>query len=96
MRSWREVLEVEQRQVVVVAVLEDERQDARLRLVEVEDLAEQERPERMDGRADLRAELAGERQELDRVPGRLERQAEGLPRAPGPSGSPHRRAPRAR
>ena len=61
-----EVLEVEQRQVVVVAVLEDEREDRRLRLVEVEHLAEQQRPERVDRRADLRAELARQRQELDR------------------------------
>ena len=51
----REVLQVEQRQVVVVAVLEDQRQDRGLGLVEVEDLAEQERAERMDGRPDLRA-----------------------------------------
>ena len=72
----RQVLEVEQRQVVVVAVLEDQGEDARLRLVEVEDLAEQQRSEGVDRRADLRAELAGERQELDRVAGRLERPAE--------------------
>ena len=63
----REVLEVEQRQVVVVAVLEDQREDRGLRLVEVEDLAQQQRPERVDRRPHLRAELAGQRQELDRV-----------------------------
>ena len=71
-----EVVEVEQGQVVVVAVLEDEREDAGLGLVEVEDLAEEERPERVDGRPDLRAELAGEREELDRVAVRLEVPAE--------------------
>ena len=38
-----------------------------LRLVEVEDLAEQQRPERVDRRADLRPELARQRQELDRM-----------------------------
>ena len=53
-----QVGQVEQRQLVVVAVLEDERQDRGLRLVEVEDLAEQQRAERMDGGPDLRAELA--------------------------------------
>ena len=51
----REVLEVEQRQVVVVAVLEDEREDRGLGLVEVEHLAEQQRPERVDRRPDLGA-----------------------------------------
>ena len=54
----REVLEVEQRQVVVVAVLEDQGEDRGLRLVEVEDLAEQQRPERVDRRPDLGAELS--------------------------------------
>ena len=67
-----QVLEVEQRQVVVVAVLEDQGEDRGLRLVEVEDLAEQQRPERMDRRPDLGAELARQRQELDRVARRLE------------------------
>ena len=63
----RQVLEVEQRQVVVVAVLEDEGQDRGLRLVQVEDLAEQQRAERVDGRPHLGPELPGQRQELDRV-----------------------------
>ncbi len=58
LQGRREVLEVEQRQVVVVAVLEDEGEDRGLRLVEVEDLAEQQRPERVDRRPDLGAELA--------------------------------------
>ena len=69
----RQVLQVEQRQVVVVAVLEDEREDRRLGLVEVEDLAEEQRAERADGGPHLRPELAAERQELDRVARRLER-----------------------
>ena len=69
----RQVLEVEQRQVVVVAVLEDQREDRGLGVVEVQDLAEQQRPERVDRRPDLGAELARQRQELDRVAGRLER-----------------------
>ena len=72
----REVLEVEQRQVVVVAVLEDQREDARLRLVEVQDLPEQERSERVDRRPHLRPELARQRQELDRMTRRLELQAQ--------------------
>ncbi len=72
----RQVLEVEQRQVVVVAVLEDEGEDRRLRVVEVEDLAEQQRPERMDGRPDLGAELPRQRQELDRMTRRHERPVE--------------------
>ena len=45
-------------------------EDRGLRLVEVEDLAEQQRPERVDRRPDLGAELARQRQELDRVAGR--------------------------
>ena len=76
LQGRREVLEVEQRQLVVVAVLEDQRQDRGLRLVEIEDLAEQQRPERMDGRPDLRPERAREGEELDRVAGRLERPVE--------------------
>ena len=71
-----QVLEVEQRQVVVVAVLEDQGEDRGLRLVEVQDLAEQQRPERVDRRPDLGAELARQRQELDRMARRLERPAE--------------------
>ena len=39
----------------------------RLRLVEVHDLGEQQRAERVDGRPHLGPELAGQRQELDRV-----------------------------
>ena len=71
-----EVLEVEQRQVVVVAVLEDEREDRGLRVVEVEDLAEEQRAERVGGGPDLGAELARQRQVLDRVTGRLVRPPE--------------------
>ena len=56
----RQVLQVEQRQVVVVAVLEDQREDRCLGLVEIEDLAEEQRPERADGGPDLRPELAAE------------------------------------
>ena len=52
-----EILEVEQRQVVVVAVLEDERQDRRLRLVQVEHLAEEQRTERA-GRSPVPARRA--------------------------------------
>jgi len=37
----RQILEVEQRQSVVIAVFEDEGKDRRLGLVEVEDLAEE-------------------------------------------------------
>ena len=40
-----QVLEVEQRQLLVVAVAEDQRQDRGLRVVEVEHLAQQQRPE---------------------------------------------------
>jgi hypothetical protein len=68
-----EVLEVEQRQVVVVAVLEDEREDRRLRLVQPEDPAEEQRSEGVDGGADLGPERAREREELDRVARGLER-----------------------
>ena len=54
----REVLQVEQRQVVVVAVLEDQREDRGLGLVEVEDLAEEQRPE-ASGRSPGPARRAG-------------------------------------
>ena len=54
----REVRQVEQRQLVVVAVLEDEREDRGLGLVEVEHLAQQQRPERVDRGAHLRPERA--------------------------------------
>ena len=50
----------------VVAVLEHQREHARLRLVEAEHLGEQQRTERRHGRAQLRAALAGQAQELDR------------------------------
>ena len=40
-----QVLEVDERQLLVVAVLEGERQDRLLRLVQVEDLGQQDRPE---------------------------------------------------
>ena len=59
-------------QGVVVAVLEDEAEHARLGVVEIEHASEQERPERMDRRPELRSELAAQRQELDRVAHRRE------------------------
>jgi len=73
LQGRREVLEVEQREAVVVAVLEDDREDRGLRLVEVEDPAEEQRSEAVDGRPDLRPELARQRQVLGRMAGRLER-----------------------
>ena len=72
----RQVGQVEQRQLVVVAVLEDQAEDRGLGVVEVEDLAQEERAEAVDGGPDLGAELPAERQELDRVAGGLERPAE--------------------
>jgi len=47
-----EVLEVEQQQAAVVGHFEDEGQHARLRVVEIEDARQQERPEIGDRRAD--------------------------------------------
>ena len=47
-----EILEVEQQQAAVVGHLEDERQHARLRLVEIEDARQQQRTEIGDRRAD--------------------------------------------
>ena len=73
-----QVGEIQQRQVLVVAVAEDQRQDRGLGVVEVQDLAQQERPERGDARADVGADLAGQRQDLERVAGRLERHLERL------------------
>ncbi len=65
-----QVLEVEQRQAAIVAVLEHQRQDARLRVVEAHHLAERQRPERRHRGAQLRAQLAAQAQELDRESGR--------------------------
>jgi hypothetical protein len=53
-----QIREVEQWQVLVVAVAEDQRQDARLGVVEVEDLAQEQRAEAADARPDLRTALA--------------------------------------
>jgi hypothetical protein len=66
-----QVGEVEQQQSLVVAVLEDHREHARLRVVQVQHARQQERPERADGRADLRAVLPGQAQELDGAARRL-------------------------
>ena len=74
--SHTEVGEVEERQPLVVAVREHERQDRDLRLVQVEDLAEEQRSERGDGGSDRRAERSREREELGRVRPRLERDVE--------------------
>ena len=71
-----QVGQVEQRQPLVVAVGEDERQDRDLRLVQVEHLAEQDRPEGRDRGAHLRAECAREREQLDGMAPRLVRDAE--------------------
>ena len=92
-----EVLEVEQRQAVVVAVLEDQGQDRGLGLVEVQDLAHQQRAERVDRGPDLGAELA-RRATGTRTgwPDAWKSQAERRRPAPGASGWPRRRVPRAR
>ena len=90
LQGRRQVGQVEQRQGVVVAVLEDERQDRGLGVVQVEHLAQQQRAEAVDGRPDLGAELAAQRQELDRMAGRLERPVEARRSARSPSGSSRR------
>jgi hypothetical protein len=77
-----QVGEVEQQEPLVVAVLEDEREDARLRLVQAEHLREEERAERGHAGAELRAARAGEAQQLDRARGGRPRVA-GLARAAG-------------
>ena len=87
-----QVREVEERQVVVVAVLEDQRQDAGLGLVEVEDLAQEHRAERGDRRPDLRARASprargaprgGRRARTPCPAGRRARSPSGWPRRPG-------------
>ena len=89
-----QVREVEQRQVLVVAVAEDERQDRGLGVVEVEDLAQQQRPERRDARPDVRALLARQRQDLDRVALGLEGELDATRRGWRRPGWPGRRARR--
>ena len=58
LQGGREVLEVKQRQAVVIAVLEDQREDRGLGLVEIEDLAHQQRAEGVDACAHLGTQLA--------------------------------------
>ena len=63
-----QVLEVEQRQAVLVGVVEDQAEAALLRVVEAEHLGQQGRAEARDGRADRdAAALAAEGEELRRV-----------------------------
>jgi hypothetical protein len=73
----RVVRRSEQWQVLVVAVAEHEREHAGLGLVEVEDLAHEQRPERADARPHVGPDLPRQRQDLGRV-------------APGLEGEPHR------
>ena len=75
-----QVGEVEQRQPLLVGVAEDEREALLLRLVRLQHLAEQQRPEVGHGRAHRHAGAdAAEREVLDREAGRLEGLAELLP-----------------
>ena len=75
-----QVGEVEERQALLVGVAEDERQALLLRLVRLQHLAEQQRPEVGDGRADRDARAdAAEREVLDRERRRREGLAELLP-----------------
>ena len=72
-----QVGQVEQRQALLVRVMEDEREALLLRLVRVEDLGEQLRAEVGDGRPHRHAGAdPAEREVLDREPARLEREAE--------------------
>ena len=71
-----QVGEVQQRQVVVVAVREHEREHAGLRGVEVEDAGKEQGSERGDGRSHGGAELTGEGEQVDRMPRRLEGHAD--------------------
>src|SRR5688500_14001106 len=75
-----QVGEIDQQQSLVVAVLEYEREDARLRRVEPEHLCQQQRSERRHCRTKLRALRTGETQELDGKRRRLPLKA-GLRRA---------------
>src|SRR5262245_51415812 len=62
-----EIAEVVQLEVAVVAELEDEREHPGLRVVQLEDLREQQGAERRDRRAQLGAAGAGQAEELDRA-----------------------------
>ena len=87
-------------EVLVVAVAEDQRQDAGLGVVEVQDLAQEQRPEGADAGAHVGARHARQRQDLDGVALRLEGPASstrrgrrrlglaGSPGAPTPDRSP--------
>ena len=66
-----QILEVEQRQLPVVAVLEHQGQHARLGVVEAQHLAERQRSERRDGGAQLGPQRAAQAQQLDREAARL-------------------------
>jgi len=68
-----EVREVEQRQVLVVAVAEDQREDRGLGVVEVEDLAQEQGTKRRDAGAHVSAGLARQRHDLGRMARGLER-----------------------
>ena len=68
-----QVLQVEQQETVVVGDLEHERQHAFLRLVELEDPREQQRPEVGDRGADRVALLAEHIPENDRARGEIRR-----------------------
>ena len=91
-----QVLGVEQRQVALVGPVEDQPERRLLRVVEVEHLAQQDRPELGQRRADRRRRaLAAEAQELDGV-GRRRPVVAGVRRArlrPGRSSSPGRAIP---
>ena len=65
MRSFRSNSGSPKNTPAIVGVLEDHRQYGGLRLVEAQYFRQEERPERRHGRAELRAERAGEAQELD-------------------------------
>src|SRR5687768_13091978 len=56
---------IQKQETFVVAVLEDQRKNTRLRFVETQDPSEQQRPERRDRRPQLCSLRAGEAQELN-------------------------------
>ena len=74
--------EVEEREALLVGVVEDEPEALLLRRVRAEHLREEQRPEVGDGRAHRHAGAdAAEREVLDGISGRLERQDRARPRA---------------
>ena len=68
--DFLEILQVEQRQMFVVAEFVDERDEARLRFVEPEHAGKKERPELQHSRPETRARFVRESEKFHRISAR--------------------------